>query len=98
MPEYHETTGAVDGWELAGDRLRRTFEFQSFADAIAFMVKASGKIEQIDHHPEWQNVNRSLHVELTTHNTGGTTQLDEELALHLNALFAVLHAEGRTTL
>ena len=98
MPEYHETAGAVDGWERAGDRLRRTFEFQSFADAISFMVKASGKIEQIDHHPEWQNVNRSLRVELTTHNTGSITQLDEELALHLNALFTLLHTEGRTTL
>ena len=97
MQEYHETTGTVDGWERAGDRLLRTFEFQSFADAIAFVVKASGKIEQMDHHPEWQNVNRRLHVELTTHNTCSITQLDEELALHLNALYTAFH-EGIVTL
>ncbi len=74
-------------WERAPDRLRKSFKFKSFTDALAFMVAASNKIEEMNHHPEWQNVYRWLHVELTTHSAGGITALDEELAAYLDALY-----------
>lgn len=78
----------TDGWEHDGDRLKTAYKFKTFTDAIAFMAEAADKIEQMDHHPEWKNIHRMLYVELTTHSSGGVTHLDEELARHLDALFA----------
>ncbi len=78
----------LDGWERGPDRLSKSFKFNSFAEVIAFMVEASGKIEQMNHHPEWRNVYRWLHVELTTHSIGAITALDEELAAYLDELYA----------
>lgn len=77
-----------EDWDRASDRLRKSFKFRDFPDVLAFMVAASGKIEQMNHHPEWRNVYRWLHVELTTHSAGGITELDEQLAAHLDRLYA----------
>lgn len=77
-----------EGWEQGDDRLSKSFKFKSFTDVLAFMVAASDKIEQMNHHPEWRNVYRWLHVELTTHSAGGVTALDEELAAYLDGLYA----------
>jgi 4a-hydroxytetrahydrobiopterin dehydratase len=70
------------GWSLAedGKSIGRTFKFRTFRDALAWMVRAGFEAEAMDHHPEWRNVYNRVEVRLTTHDTGGLTEKDVELA------------------
>ncbi|MCB1010984.1 MAG: 4a-hydroxytetrahydrobiopterin dehydratase [Microthrixaceae bacterium] len=67
------------------DRLLRTFQFEDFGDAMKFMAKVAPTADKMDHHPEWENVYNRVSVELTTHDAGGVTQADLELAEAMNA-------------
>ncbi len=84
------TTGLSDlpGWSLANDKLRREFKFASFIEAFGFMSSAAIEAEKMNHHPEWFNVYNKVVVELTTHDAGGITKLDFELAGKMNKLAA----------
>jgi 4a-hydroxytetrahydrobiopterin dehydratase len=78
----------MNNWTEDNNKLTKTFVFKSFADAIAWMVKASFAIEKLNHHPEWTNVYNKVHVSLTTHDAGNTiTAKDRELAQVLDNLF-----------
>jgi 4a-hydroxytetrahydrobiopterin dehydratase len=81
----------LEEWTRRPDRLCRSFEFETFRDCMAFMVKVAQRIEQMDHHPEWRNINRTLYVELTTHSAGAVTPKDEALAAYLSAAYAAWH-------
>lgn len=72
--------GALPGWELGDDKLRREFRFASFSEAFAFMTRAALRAEQLDHHPDWSNVYNRVTVALSTHEAGGVTELDFTLA------------------
>ena len=78
----------LDGWELVEGReaIARTFEFADFNEAFGFMSRAALKAEAMDHHPEWFNVWNKVDVTLSTHDAGGLTGLDIELAAFMNAL------------
>jgi 4a-hydroxytetrahydrobiopterin dehydratase len=77
----------MDNWKEENHKLTKTFVFKSFADAIAWMVKASFVIEKLDHHPEWSNIYNKVHVTLTTHDAGNTiTEKDRKLAEILDSL------------
>ncbi len=76
----------LSGWKLAGNKLRRDFQFQDFNQAFGFMARAAMEIEKMNHHPEWFNVYNRLTVELTTHDAGGITDNDVNLARILNSL------------
>ena len=67
-------------------QLRREFEFQDFSEAFGFMTRAALVAESMNHHPEWKNVWNRVVVELSTHDAGGITGLDAELAGKLNAI------------
>lgn len=68
-------------WKEENNKLVKTFEFKTFADAVAWMVKASFTIEKINHHPEWTNVYNKVHVSLSTHDAGNiVTDKDRSLA------------------
>jgi 4a-hydroxytetrahydrobiopterin dehydratase len=74
---------AVAGWSIKdGDReaVRKVYKFADFKSAFAFMTQVAMKAEQIDHHPEWFNVYNTVDVTLTTHDAGGVTTLDKEMA------------------
>jgi 4a-hydroxytetrahydrobiopterin dehydratase len=62
------------------DALRRTFKFKDFNEAFGFMTRAALVAEQKNHHPEWFNVWNRVEVTLSTHDAGGLTRLDIELA------------------
>ena len=79
-PELGAAMAKLPGWELAEGKLRRTYRFRDFADAFAFMTGCALRIEKLDHHPEWSNVYSTVKVELVTHDAGGITQRDVELA------------------
>ncbi|HUF86786.1 MAG TPA: 4a-hydroxytetrahydrobiopterin dehydratase [Thermohalobaculum sp.] len=73
---------AAAGWETAADgkAIAKTFRFRGFRDAMAWMARAAFEAEQLDHHPEWSNVYNRVAVRLSTHDAGGLTGKDLELA------------------
>ena len=76
----------LDGWELVDGKLHRDFKFGNFVEAFGFMTSAAIEAEKMDHHPEWINVYSKVSVDLTTHDAGGITELDFELAAKMNQL------------
>ncbi|XBQ17115.1 MAG: 4a-hydroxytetrahydrobiopterin dehydratase [Oceanicaulis sp.] len=80
--------GQVPGWEkVEGDRdaVRKVYKFQDFKTAFGFMTTVALKAEQMDHHPEWFNVYNTVDVTLSTHDAGGVTEKDVELAKFMDA-------------
>jgi 4a-hydroxytetrahydrobiopterin dehydratase len=69
-------------WQLlAGrDAIHRTFVFKDFNEAFGFMARSALVAEQMNHHPEWTNVWNRVEVTLSTHDAGGLTERDVELA------------------
>jgi 4a-hydroxytetrahydrobiopterin dehydratase len=78
----------LPGWaETAGrEAIGRTFVFKDFNEAFGFMTRAALIAEKHDHHPEWRNVYKTVEVVLATHDAGGVTVLDIELAKAMNAI------------
>jgi len=76
----------LPGWSIKDEKLHRDFEFESFNQAFGFMTRSAMEIEKMNHHPEWFNVYNRLTVDLMTHDAGGITQNDVELAKILNSL------------
>ena len=78
----------LSGWsDVAGrEAIARTFVFKDFNEAFGFMSRAALVAEKRDHHPEWRNVYKTVEVELSTHDAGGVTSLDIELARAMNAV------------
>jgi len=72
----------LSGWsEAAGrDAITRKFTFKDFNEAFGFMTRAALVAEKMDHHPEWFNVYKTVEVTLSTHDAGGVTELDVQLA------------------
>ena len=73
---------ALDGWSRSADgiAIEKRFKFKSFREAFGFMTQAALAAEKFNHHPEWFNVYNRVDVVLSTHDAGGLTQLDIELA------------------
>ena len=82
----------LTGWaETTGrEAIARTFVFRDFNEAFGFMCRAALVAEKKDHHPEWRNVYKTVEVVLATHDAGGVTALDVELATAMNAIAAQL--------
>jgi len=75
-------------WKLDNGKLHRLFAFHDFVEAFGFMSQIAILAEKLDHHPEWSNVYNRVDVRLTTHDAGGVTELDFELADHMDRLSA----------
>ncbi len=76
----------LPGWRIVNEKLHKEFLFESFNQAFGFMTRAAMEIEKMNHHPEWFNVYNKITIELTTHNMGGITKNDVNLAKILNSL------------
>jgi 4a-hydroxytetrahydrobiopterin dehydratase len=74
------------GWTLAGGKLRREFLFRDFSEAFGYMARVALVAEKMDHHPDWANVWNRVTVELSTHDAGGITALDFDLAAAMDRL------------
>ena len=79
---------APEGWtsEEGGKALVRTFTFKDFNEAFGFMSRVALVAEKNDHHPEWHNVYKTVDIVLSTHDAGGVTNNDIELAKAMNAI------------
>ena len=77
----------LKGWshDAKRDAIVKTFVFANFVEAFGFMTKAALVAERMDHHPEWSNVYKTVNVLLTTHDAGGLTMKDVELARAMEA-------------
>ena len=78
----------LEGWtEVEGrDAIRKRYTFADFNAAFGFMARAALVAEKLDHHPEWFNVYNRVEVTLATHDAGGVTQRDVELAQTMDRL------------
>jgi 4a-hydroxytetrahydrobiopterin dehydratase len=76
------------GWADTPGReaIARTFVFKNFNEAFGFMSRVALVAEKSDHHPEWRNVYKTVEVTLATHDAGGVTARDIELATAMNAI------------
>ena len=83
-----EVLGQLAGWQAVDgrDAITRTFKFKDFNEAFGFMARAALIAEKMDHHPEWFNVYNRVDVTLATHDAGGLTELDVELAAAMDRL------------
>lgn len=87
--EERETwLAALPGWSLAreGKAIERKFKFADFSQAFAFMTRVALLAEKRDHHPEWSNVYNRVEIALTTHDAGGLSLRDVEMAKAIDAL------------
>ena len=78
----------LTGWSVVAgrDAIARTFTFKDFNQAFGFMTRAALVAEKMDHHPEWFNVYKTVEVTLSTHDAGGVTERDVQLAEAMNKL------------
>lgn len=76
----------VPDWIYEGDAIRREFRFRDFSQAFAFMTRVALLAEQANHHPEWSNTYNKVHIALSTHDAGGLSRKDIDLARKIDAL------------
>ena len=79
---------AAAGWSAVDgrDAVTKTYTFGNFIEAWGFMSQAAILAEKMNHHPEWFNVYKRVDVTLTTHDLGGVSSLDAELAAKMDGL------------
>jgi 4a-hydroxytetrahydrobiopterin dehydratase len=76
----------LPGWSMKDGKLHREYKFADFPHAFGMMATAAPAIEKMDHHPEWSNVYNRVTVDLSTHDAGGITQKDFNLAMLLEGI------------
>nr|WP_297788921.1 4a-hydroxytetrahydrobiopterin dehydratase [uncultured Allomuricauda sp.] len=78
--EIEEALKNLKGWSLKDDMIEKSFTFKDFKKAFSVMTHIAFECEKQDHHPNWENVYNNLNIKLSTHDAGGVTQKDIELA------------------
>lgn len=81
-----DAVAKLDGWKQAADRqsIAKSFTFADFNEAWGFMTRVALAAEKADHHPEWSNVYNKVEITLSTHDAGGVTEKDIELATFID--------------
>ncbi|HEY8949562.1 MAG TPA: 4a-hydroxytetrahydrobiopterin dehydratase [Rhizomicrobium sp.] len=78
---------SLKGWKESkgGEAIAKNFKFKDFNEAFGFMTRVALLADKMDHHPEWFNVYNKVEVTLSTHDAGGVTQNDIDMAKAMNA-------------
>lgn len=76
----------LKGWQVQSGKLHREFKFRDFSEAWGFMTRVALLAENMNHHPEWFNVWSTVRIDLSTHDVGGISNRDAEMAEKINAL------------
>ena len=74
-------------WQMKDCKLHKSFKFKNFVAAFGFMSQVAILAEKADHHPEWFNVYNRVDIDLTTHEVGGISQRDFDLAQQIENTF-----------
>ncbi len=82
--EITQRLGKLSGWELKAGKLHKEYRFSTFIESFAFMTRVALIAESMQHHPEWFNVYNRVSVDLATHDAGGISDLDFELAARMD--------------
>ena len=85
--EWRQAMARLKGWKRVRgrDAIRKVYRFKDFNEAFGFMGRIALMAEKMDHHPEWCNVYNRVVVDLSTHDAGGITSLDFDLAAKMDA-------------
>ncbi|WP_115125077.1 4a-hydroxytetrahydrobiopterin dehydratase [Synechococcus sp. GEYO] len=86
LQEREDLRTTLTQWQVGDERLKRQWQFSDFSEAFAFMTRVALLAESMQHHPNWSNVYNRVTIELTTHDLGGLSNLDAELARSIDAL------------
>jgi 4a-hydroxytetrahydrobiopterin dehydratase len=89
-PELKDALSSVTGWTVVEGKLHKEYKFSDFIHAFGFMAASALAIEKMNHHPEWLNVYNRVTVDLTTHDAGGITSKDIDLAKTLDGIASKL--------
>ncbi len=83
-----QAIAALKGWgDVKGrDAIHKSFKFSDFNQAFGFMTRVALQAERMDHHPEWSNVYNRVEITLSTHDAGGVSARDIELATLIDGL------------
>ena len=85
--ELKELEVKIPGWEIMSEQIQREFNFSNFIEAFSFMTKIALICEKYNHHPNWENVYSKVIIKLSTHDLGGVSNLDENVASEINQIF-----------
>lgn len=88
--EIDQKLESLDGWTYTGTAIQTSFEFENFKEAFTLMTRIAFEAEALQHHPEWSNIYNQLEIILSTHDAGGVTEKDFQLA---KAIEAIVNAE-----
>lgn len=86
--ELAEAGRQLGDWEVASNGIGRSFRFADFSEAFGFMTRVALEAEKLDHHPDWSNSWNRVDIRLVTHDAGGVTRLDVELARRVQELLS----------
>ena len=86
LQEREDLRANLTQWQVGDERLKRQWQFSDFSEAFAFMTRVALLAESMQHHPNWSNVYNRVTIELTTHDLGGLSHLDAELARSIDDL------------
>lgn len=73
-------------WNIRNNSIQKEFVFKNFIEAFGFMSRVAILAEKQNHHPEWSNVYNKVNITLTTHDAGGVTEKDLDLATAIEIL------------
>ena len=84
--EIQKAMAELGSWTVEAGKLHREYRFRDFVQAFGFMAQGALLAERAAHHPEWFNVYNRVVVDLTTHEAGGITQKDLDLASEMELI------------
>ncbi len=84
--EIQEQLKEFNRWQYKKGSIVRKLEFVNFIQAFGFMTQVAIVAEKMNHHPEWSNVYNRVEIKLNTHDAGGITKLDFDLAKKIDNL------------
>jgi 4a-hydroxytetrahydrobiopterin dehydratase len=84
--QISDRLSSMDGWSLKNGKIHREFRFGDFSEAWGFMSRVALLAEQMNHHPEWFNVWNKVRIDLSTHDVGGVSRLDLDMAGSINQM------------
>ncbi|MBW4359778.1 4a-hydroxytetrahydrobiopterin dehydratase [Flavobacterium taihuense] len=92
METYNEVAAQpfldnLKGWYFKENAIEKDFKFKNFTQALGFIVQVGVLAERMNHHPELFNVYSKVNIRLNTHDSGGVTTKDFELAKQIEGLF-----------
>ena len=79
---------SLDSWTEIEDRdgIKKSFKFEDFGQAFAFMTRVAMQAEKMDHHPEWSNIYNTVDITLSSHDVGGISERDFKLARFIDSV------------